>query len=181
MARPHEKTLPNLRPRGNAIDSIVLESVSKIFRHKPALCNWIGRECALPTFALRDISLAVRSGSILALLGPNGSGKTTLLKLIATVLLPDAGTIRIDGHDASTDTNRARSQVGISISTERSFFPRLSARENLRFFAALDNVRGAARNRAIELRLAQTGLLEAADILVTKFSAGMYQRLAIAR
>jgi len=116
-----------------------------------------------------------------ALLGPNASGKTTLLKLIATVLLPDAGTIRVQGHDIRTDMDRARSQVGMAIATERSFFPRLTARENLSFFAALDNVRGPARKQAIELRLAQTGLLDAADTLVMSFSAGMYQRLAIAR
>ena len=170
-----------MRPRGDAIDSIALEAVTKIFRPRPALFRWTGRRRTQPTVALRDVSLAVQPGTILALLGPNGSGKTTLLKLIASILLPDAGKVRIRGYDTRSDVQRVRSQVGMAIAAERSFLPRLTARENLNFFAALDNVRGFARKERIELRLAQTGLLEAADTLIMKFSAGMYQRLAIAR
>ena len=172
--------LPKLTPR-QTMDSVVLESVTKIFRPRPALFNCFSQERTQPTIALHEVSLTARSGSILALLGPNGSGKTTLLKLIATVLLPDAGAVRIRGFDTRTDLRRVQSQVGMAIATERSFFPRLTARENLNFFAALDNVRGPARRERIELRLAQTGLLDAADTLVMKFSAGMYQRLAMAR
>ena len=71
--------------------------------------------------------------------------------------------------------------VGFAVAGERSFFPRLTARENLDFFAALDDVSPKSRTARIEITLARTGLLDAADTLAMKFSTGMYQRLAIAR
>jgi ABC-2 type transport system ATP-binding protein len=163
------------------MDSIVFESVSKIFRHRPALFNWLGKERTEPTVALRDISLTVRSGSVLALLGPNGSGKTTMLKLISTMLLPDKGSVLVHGADTRDEPQRVRRCVGFAVAGERSFFPRLTARENLDFFAALDDVGPKSRTARIEITLARTGLLDAADTLAMKFSAGMYQRLAISR
>jgi len=163
------------------MDSIVFESVSKIFRHRPALFNWLGNERTEPTVALHDISLNVRSGSVLALLGPNGSGKTTMLKVISTMLLPDKGSVRVHGADTRNEPQRVRGCVGFAVAGERSFFPRLTARENLDFFAALDDVGPKLRKARIEITLARIGLLDAADTLAMKFSAGMYQRLAIAR
>ena len=163
------------------MDAIIFESVSKIFRHRPALFNWFGKERAEPTIALRDISLTVSSGSVMALIGANGSGKTTLLKLISTMLLPDQGQVIVNGSDTLRGPQRVRSSVGFAVAGERSFFPRLTARENLDFFAALDDVSTGQRKARIEFMLARTGLCDAADTLVMKFSAGMYQRLAIAR
>ena len=61
------------------MDSVVLESVSKVFRHRPALFNWMGKERSGQTRALKDISFSVPKGNVLVLLGPNGSGKTTAL------------------------------------------------------------------------------------------------------
>jgi ABC-2 type transport system ATP-binding protein len=163
------------------MDSIVLESVSKTFRHRPALFNWMGKERSGETHALREVSLTASSAKILVLLGPNGSGKTTTLKLISTILLPDAGRVLVEGADTSTQSQQVRRQVGIAVSSERSFFPRLSARENLDFFAALDEVPRRERAGKIDVMLDRTGLSDAADTLVMKFSSGMYQRLAIAR
>jgi ABC-2 type transport system ATP-binding protein len=163
------------------MDSVVLQAVTKIFRHSPALFNWMGRERGGETRALDQISVAASSAQILVLLGPNGSGKTTILKLISTMLIPDEGHVMVGGADTQTDPQQARRQVGFAVSGERSFFPRLSARENLDFYAALDDVRLPERRRRIELMLQQTGLLDAADTLVMKFSSGMYQRLGIAR
>ncbi|HYA23727.1 MAG TPA: ABC transporter ATP-binding protein [Terriglobales bacterium] len=161
--------------------AVIFESVSKAFRHRPALFNWIAKERAEPTVALRDISFRVQSGSVLALLGPNGSGKTTLLKLISTIFLPDRGRVIVHGADTLRYPLRVRRCVGFAVAGERSFFPRLTALENLDFFAALDDVPPGQRKARIECLLARTGLLDAADTLVMKFSAGMYQRLAIAR
>jgi ABC-2 type transport system ATP-binding protein len=115
------------------------------------------------------------------LLGPNGSGKTTALRLISTLLLPDAGSVRVGGFDARRNAGEVRRQVGIAVSTERSFFPRLSALENLEFFAALDEVSRPDRAQRIDQVLHDTGLEEKAHTLVMKFSSGMYQRLGIAR
>lgn len=163
------------------MDKIVLESVSKVFHHHPAFFNWLGKERGGETCALSDVSLSVARGKTLVLLGPNGSGKTTTLKLISTMLLPDKGRVLVEGADTSTNAQQVRRQVGIAVSSERSFFPRLSARENLDFFAALDDVPRKMRSGRADLILNQTGLSDAADTLVMKFSSGMYQRLAIAR
>jgi ABC-2 type transport system ATP-binding protein len=163
------------------MDRVVFESVRKVFRHRPALFNWMGRERGGETLALDSLSFSAATGQVLVLVGPNGSGKTTALKLISTILLPDAGSVRVDGCDTVKNARRVRQQVGIAVATERSFFPRLSARENLDFFGALDEVPPRDRRVRIDSVLAETGLEEQADTLVMKFSSGMYQRLGIAR
>src|SRR5580700_2185227 len=138
------------------MDRVVFESVQKRFRHRPALFNWLGTERGGETVALKNAAFSVGPAEVLVLLGPNGSGKTTSLKLISTMLLPDAGSVR--------------RQVGIAIAAERSFFPRLSARENLEFFAALDEVPRRERSQRINEVLRDTGLDEQTDTLVMKFS-----------
>lgn len=161
--------------------SIVFDRVSKVFRHRPAMFNWFGHEAAGVTRALDDVSMSVSAGETLVLLGPNGSGKTTTLKLLSTLLLPDRGRVLVNGHDTSKHGAEIRRQVGFAIANERSFYPRLSARENLAFFAALDDIPRQYRSCRIEYLLESAGLAAAADTLVMKFSSGMYQRLAIAR
>ena len=140
----------------------------------------MGRERAGETVALQELSFST-AAEVLVLLGPNGSGKTTALKLISTMLLPDAGVVKVAGHDTRGAAREVRRQVGIAVATERSFFPRLSARENLEFFASLDEVPRPVRGARIDEVLDETGLEEQADTLVMKFSSGMYQRLGIAR
>ncbi len=163
------------------MERVVFESVRKIFRHRPALFNWLGRERGGETVALKDVSFSVADAEVLVLLGPNGSGKTTALKLLSTMLLPDVGSVRVGGFDARSDAGEVRRQVGIAVAAERSFFPRLSAHENLDFFASLDDVPRRERSQRIKEVLHDTGLEEQADTLVMKFSSGMYQRLGIAR
>jgi ABC-2 type transport system ATP-binding protein len=167
--------------RFESMQSIVFDSVSKAFRHRPALFNWMGREREGETQALNDLSLSIAPGRILVLLGPNGSGKTTTLKLISTMLLPDSGRVLVEGSDTRREGDRVRRHVGFAVSTERSFFSRLSARENLDFFATLDDVPRHERKDKIDQVIGLTGLIEAADTLVMKFSTGMYQRLGMAR
>lgn len=163
------------------MDQVVFESVRKIFRHSPALFNWLGHERGGETIALKNVSFSVGGAEVLVLLGPNGSGKTTALKLISTMLLPDAGSVRVGGFDTVRNAGEVRRQVGIAVATERSFFPRLSAQENLDFFATLDEVPRSERSQRIKQVLRDTGLDEQGDTLVMKFSSGMYQRLGIAR
>ncbi|MGA9640708.1 MAG: ABC transporter ATP-binding protein [Terriglobales bacterium] len=163
------------------MEQVGFESVRKVFRHRPALFNWVGRERAGETVALNDVSFSVGNADVVALLGPNGSGKTSTLKLISTMLLPDAGAVRVGGSDARREAGEVRRQVGIAVATERSFFPRLSARENLDFFGALDEVPRRERRGRIEEVLRATGLEEQSDTLVMKFSSGMYQKLGLAR
>jgi ABC-type uncharacterized transport system ATPase subunit len=105
------------------MDRVVFESVRKIFRHRPALFNWLGKERGGETIALKDISFSAARAEVLVLLGPNGSGKTTALKLISTMLLPDAGSVRVGGFDARRDAGEVRRQVGIAVGAERSSSP----------------------------------------------------------
>src|SRR5246500_2481567 len=163
------------------MEAVVLESVTKLFRDRPALFNWIGRERTGETRALNEVSLSVLAGEVLVLLGPNGSGKTTTLKLVSTLLLPDTGRVLVQGADTRTQGGHVRKHVGFVVAAERSFFPRLSARENLDFFAALEDVPAKIRRARIQTMLERTGLQDTANTLVMKFSSGMYQRLAIAR
>lgn len=163
------------------MDSIVLASVSKVFRHRPALFNWMGQERGGETTALHDVTLRAGRGEVIVLLGPNGSGKTTTLKLLSTMLLPDRGQVLIEGADTLSDPGEVRRKVGFAVAGERSFFPRLSARENLDFFAALENVPRGLRSQKIDRMLERTGLEDAANTLAMKFSTGMFQRLGIAR
>jgi len=163
------------------MDAVVFNSVSKAFRHRPALFNWIGRERAGFTQALRDVSLSLPIGGVLVLLGPNGSGKTTALKLISTMLIPDAGSVTVCGSDTQSSGDTVRCKVGFAMAHERTFFPRLTARENLDFFATLENVPKKERSARVDEKLERAGLTAAAETLVMKFSTGMYQRLGVAR
>lgn len=161
--------------------SVVLDNVSKIFRRRPMFSKWMGREKPGEKWALREISFSVNRGEVVALLGPNGSGKTTTLKLISTLLLPDFGRVVVDGFDTRTHSQAVRTLVGIAVASERSFYPRLTARENLDFFATFDDVPRVARRARIDAVMGQCALSDVGDTLVMKFSSGMYQRLAIAR
>ncbi|MGH9602098.1 MAG: ABC transporter ATP-binding protein, partial [Terriglobales bacterium] len=114
-------------------------------------------------------------------LGPNGSGKTTILKLVSTVLLPDEGQILVNGFDTRGRGAEVRGRIGFAVASERSFYPRLTARENLDLFAGLDDVPRSHRPQRVESVLETTGLSDAGDTLAMKFSSGMFQRLGIAR
>jgi ABC-2 type transport system ATP-binding protein len=156
---------------------VVLESVSKTFQQRAFFSRVVKEE----TRALQGVSLEVATGEVVGLLGPNGSGKSTTLKLVSTVLLPDHGRVLVEKFDTRLNGQAVRKRVAFGLASERSFFPRLTARENLEFFAALEDVpRRDWRSRA-ESALHSVGLLDAADKQVMKLSSGMHQRLGIAR
>jgi len=93
------------------------------------------------------------------------------------MLLPDAGSVRVGGFDSRHDGSKVRPPSRDRSRNRAFLFPRLSARENLNFFAALDEVHRRERPRRIEEVLIEAGLKEQADTLAMKFSSGMYQRL----
>jgi ABC-2 type transport system ATP-binding protein len=131
--------------------------------------------------ALRHVSLDVQAGNRIAVMGPNGAGKTTLLKLIGGLLYPTEGEVIVNGLSTHSQNGAARRSVGFVFNEERSFFWRLSGRQNLEFFGALDNLYGPhLRNRIGEL-IQLVGLEHAGDKPVSGYSSGMKQRLALAR
>ena len=131
--------------------------------------------------ALNGLDLDLTAGGIHAFVGPNGAGKTTLLRLVAALLQPNGGTVRVLGHDTVEHPVDVRRCVGYCITDPRSFFLRLSGRENLRFFATLHGQSGAGRTRRIGEVLAELELEGVADRQVLSYSEGMKQRLALAR
>ena len=131
--------------------------------------------------ALERVSFAIEEGETVALLGPNGAGKTTLLKIIATLLYVSSGRVLIHGHDVTGDPLRARRLIGLVTSDERSFYWRLTGRQNLAFFAALYRLPARTLADRVADLLDVTGLTEAADRSFHTYSSGMKQRLAIAR
>ena len=129
--------------------------------------------------AVDGLDLAVRAGEFYALLGPNGAGKTTTLRLIAGLLRPDAGSIRVAGIDALADPVAAK-RVMAWISDEPMIYDKLTPREYLAFVAGLWGVAPAlAATRAQEL-LTWLGLASHADERCESFSKGMRQKVALA-
>ena len=130
--------------------------------------------------ALRGVDLHVKTGEIFGLLGPNGAGKTTLLKILSCLVLPDSGRAELGGEDVRHE-NRVKPRLGLVHSDERSFYWRLTGRENLRFFARLYDVPGKRIDSRIDELLRKVDLVEAAPRRFSDYSSGMKQRLAIAR
>jgi ABC-2 type transport system ATP-binding protein len=131
--------------------------------------------------ALDGLDLEVGRGRVSCLLGPNGAGKTTLLKVLATLVLPDGGRALVEGRDVVREPGRAKAAVGLAVGDERSFYWRLTGRQNLEFFAALYGLRGGVRDRRVGELLKLAGLEEAADLRFNGYSTGMRQMLSFAR
>jgi heme exporter protein A len=126
--------------------------------------------------ALRDVSLELEAGRTLVVFGPNGAGKTTLLRMLATLLRPHAGEVRVLGRELPDDGYAVRGRIGF-LGHEPLLYRELSGRENLRFHARLHRVAPAR----VEAVLAAVGMQARADDPVAELSRGMVQRLAIAR
>ena len=126
--------------------------------------------------ALRDVSLDVRHGETLVVFGPNGAGKTTLLRMLATLLRPHAGEVRVLGHELPDDGWAVRGRIGF-LGHEPLLYRELSGRENLRFHARLHRV----ASERVEHVLHAVGMERRADDPVAELSRGMVQRLAVAR
>ena len=131
--------------------------------------------------ALHGIDLEVSRGEIVCVLGPNGAGKSTLLRILATILLPDAGDVLVDGVDALRDPLRARRSIGFAMTEERSWYWRLTGRQNLAFFAALSRLERREAARRVDDLLREFALGDTADRLFQTYSTGMRARLSLAR
>jgi ABC-type multidrug transport system ATPase subunit len=134
-----------------------------------------------PRVVLEDLSLRLRAGRIHALLGSNGAGKTTTLRMLAGLVAPTTGTVRILGFDAGAERVRDRAAVGLIPSGDRSFYLRLSGRENLLFFGRLQGLSRREAGRRADDLLDQVGLAGAARTRVGLYSHGMQKRLSAAR
>ncbi len=131
-----------------------------------------------PHTALAGVTLSIGAGEFVTLVGPNGAGKTTLLRILATLLRPTSGTLRIAGLDPARDGTEVRRRIGF-LSHRTLLYDDLTAEQNLRFYARMYGLPDASAR--IDELLEQVGLADRRHDLVRTFSRGMQQRLAVAR
>jgi ABC-2 type transport system ATP-binding protein len=176
--------------------ALSVQNAHKVFGHRQARgwLPWINgrsnghrtnghgdQQQASETVAVDHLTFEVNRGEIFGILGPNGGGKSTLIRLIATLLLPDDGDIRVFGHDVIRESMAAQRMIN-RVSVEASFFKKLSPMENLLYGARLYGVSGA------EIRRQVTEILDRLSIPkkninrpMEEMSRGMQQKVAIAR
>jgi ABC-type multidrug transport system ATPase subunit len=163
-------------------DAIRIDSLHKSF--PPTHSGWRAflQPFTAPSLpALRNVSLEVRQGEAVALLGTNGAGKTTLLRILATLLLPTSGSAIIAGHDAARDPAAVRRQLGYHSGSDLGFYARLTGRENLRFFGRLNHLADANLRKRIPELAERFELQGALDRQVRALSSGTIQRLSLLR
>jgi ABC-2 type transport system ATP-binding protein len=152
--------------------ALEVRDVVKTFR-----MGWLGRRA---TPALRGVSLDVPRGVIFGLLGPNGAGKTTLLSILATLLEPDAGTVRILGRDPRRDAASIRRRLNMA-SGNASFVWSMRVAEIIAFYGRLYGLAGAALRRRVDELVELCELGTHRHVAYSELSTGLKQRLALAK
>ncbi len=133
------------------------------------------------TLALDHVNVKIRGGELFGLLGPNGAGKTTLVKCLSTILIPDEGTALVNGFDVRKQTSMVRASLGLVIGGERTLYWKLTARDNLMYFASLYKMPRKQAKERIEELLEVMQLSDRADERLEDYSTGMRQKIAVAR
>lgn len=128
-----------------------------------------------------DLNFTIEKGEVVGVLGENGAGKTTLLRMIATLLEPTTGTVRVAGYDTLTQAMEVKKRIGVLFGGETGLYERLTARENLEYFASLYGLSGHETKKRIDKLAVQFGMKDYMDRRVGGFSKGMRQKVAIAR
>jgi ABC-2 type transport system ATP-binding protein len=139
------------------------------------------RRRRLDVEAVRGVSFEVGEGELFGLLGPNGAGKTTTIKMLITLLLPTSGRASVLGLDVVKDAQEVRRKIGYVFGGDKGLYDRLSALDNLRYFAELYAVPPKTQRARIDELLELVGLKGRENERVEGFSRGMRQRLHMAR
>jgi len=159
------------------MNAIEAKSLQKVFTTRQGF--W--RQKRKSTIAVQDVSFQIEKGELFGLLGPNGAGKTTTVKMLTTILLPTQGSGTILGYDLVKDTREIRQHIGFTFGGARGLYGRLTAKDNLRYFAELYALEPSLAKTRINEMLEMVGLASRADDRVETFSSGMQQRLHLAR
>ncbi|MFA1821720.1 ATP-binding cassette domain-containing protein [Virgibacillus oceani] len=131
--------------------------------------------------ALNHVSLTIEKGQVVGMLGENGAGKTTLLRTIATLLMPTAGHVLVDGYDTVKKPEEIKKKIGVLFGGETGLYDRLTAKENLEYFAALFGLSKHESKVRIDELTRMFGMRDYLNRKVGGFSKGMRQKMAIAR
>lgn len=156
--------------------------ITKEFNHPFSLFSMRGNTPApkKAVTALDDVSFSLAKGKILGILGPNGAGKTTLLKVLSTLILPEKGSAIINGYSLGRDDEKIKYSIGLALTEERSFYWRLSGRQNLEFFASLYGLSPKMARARIHELLGLFGI-GYADKRFDSYSSGMKMHFALLR
>jgi ABC-type multidrug transport system ATPase subunit len=161
--------------------ALELRGIHKTFRPRQSLREVLHLSKPEPVEVLKGVDLRVEKGSVIGIMGPNGSGKSTLLRIASGILQPDEGRLGILGKDPSASRAETSRLIGYLSSSERSFYWRLSALENLRFFGKLHDMRG----KELDLRIGgiadSLGVKRLLDRRFQDLSTGFRQRIGLAR
>lgn len=133
------------------------------------------------TTVVDDISFQVKPGEIVGLLGENGAGKTTTLRMISTMLKISSGEAIVNGYLASKEPIKVRKEIGILFGGDVGLYDRLTARENIKYFANLYGIDNKSADERISELSKRFEMDEFIDKKVAKFSRGMKQKVSIAR
>jgi ABC-2 type transport system ATP-binding protein len=161
--------------------AIETESLTKRFRPLRSYRDLISPARRVERTAVSDVSLRIPQGQVFGLLGQNGAGKTTLIRMLTTLLLPTAGTARVAGFDVYQEPHQVRARIGLVSGDERSFYWRLTGRQNLEFFAALQHLPSSITPGRISDLAERLGIAEHLDRPFGHLSTGQRQKLAIVR
>jgi ABC-2 type transport system permease protein len=160
--------------------SIETFSLTKRFPRQKGLDGLLRPSHREEVVAVDAVTVSIKRGELFGLLGPNGAGKTTLIKLLSTLALPSSGDALIGGYPLA-DGEMVRRRIGLVTGEERSFYWRLSGRDNLRFYASLYGLSRTQTERRVGELASLLGLQEVLDQRFDTYSSGMKQRLALAR
>ena len=130
--------------------------------------------------AVKDVSFSARDGQITGLLGPNGAGKSTTLRMLYTLLKPDNGSAQIDGFDVRQNPIEVQKRIGV-LADARGLYPRLTSRENIRYYGRLHSMEGEALEKQINSLVTLLDMQSIADRKTEGFSTGEKLKVAIAR
>jgi ABC-2 type transport system ATP-binding protein len=174
--------LPRHRDPSQRSTSVSVRRLTKSFAVRRSWRDSLRHPISGPmTLVIDALDLDVFEGEMFGVLGLNGAGKTTLLKILATLILPDAGTATVAGFDLVAEPQAARANLAIVTADERSLNWRLSGIENVLLFAGLHRMKGNEARRRSARVLATVNLQSAGNKIVGAFSSGMRQRLLLAR
>jgi sodium transport system ATP-binding protein len=133
-----------------------------------------------PVKAVQDVSFFAPDGQITGLLGPNGAGKSTTLRMLYTLLKPESGTAEVDGFDVRRSPLEVQRRIGV-LADARGIYPRLTSRENIRYYGRLHGLEAEALEKQIEALSAMLDMKAIIDRRAEGFSTGEKLKVAIAR